>query len=262
MRTHTDTHTCTQTHAHTHTHTHTHTQLKSGKSAGHDLLQPEHLKHGGEALKIWIQQVCNAIVELSVPNSLKLGIVTPIYKGGGKDPVDTNSYRGITLTPVLAKVFESLILNPRCAAGKRDTSSKPNGLPEESFMCGGHLLDHGSCLAICPAGQEDVHMLYDLQKAFDSVQYPVLLEHLYEAGINGKTWRLIKDWYNHPRSRVKVGGQLSAEFSPERGVLQGSVLSPVFFLLVMDPLLRELEHNRESRPLCLWHLCRHLCSCR
>ena len=27
-------------------------KLKSGKSAGHDLLQPEHLKHGGEVLKI------------------------------------------------------------------------------------------------------------------------------------------------------------------------------------------------------------------
>ena len=87
-------------------------KLKSGKSAGHDLLQPEHLKHGGEFLKIWIQQVCNAVVELeSMPNSLKQGIVTPIYKGGGKDPLDTNSYRGITLTPVLAKVLESLILN-------------------------------------------------------------------------------------------------------------------------------------------------------
>ena len=84
--------------------------LKPGKSAGHDLLQPEHLKHGGEVLNIWIQQVCNVELE-SVPDSLKLGIVTPIYKGGGKDPLDTNSYRGITLTPVLAKVLESLVLN-------------------------------------------------------------------------------------------------------------------------------------------------------
>ena len=75
------------------------------------------------------------------------------------------------------------------------------------------------------------------------MQYPVLLRRLYKAGINGKTWRLIKDWYNHPRSRVKVGGQLLAEFTLEHGVLQGSVLSPVLFLLVMDPLLRELEHN-------------------
>ena len=40
-----------------------------------------------------------------------------------------------------------------------------------------------------------------------------------------------------------MGSQLSAEFTLERGVLQGSVLSPVLFLLVMDPLLRELERN-------------------
>ena len=65
-----------------------------------------------------------------------------------------------------------------------------------------------------------------------------------KTGIDGKTWRLIRDWYNHPKSRVRVGNQLSAEFTLERGVLQGSsVLSPVPFLLVIDPLLRELERN-------------------
>ena len=28
--------------------------------------------------------------------------------------------------------------------------------------------------------------LYDMQKAFDSVEYAVLLEKLFEAGVNGK----------------------------------------------------------------------------
>ena len=84
---------------------------------------------------------------------------------------------------------------------------------------------------------------YVVQKAFDSVQYPVFLKCLYAASIDRKTWRLIRDWYNHPRSRVRVGSQLSAEFTLEHGVLQGSFLSPVLFLLVMDPLLRELECN-------------------
>ena len=37
--------------------------------------------------------------------------------------------------------------------------------------------------------------LYDLQKALDSVEYPVLLKRLYEVGVNGKCWRLIKSWY-------------------------------------------------------------------
>ena len=43
---------------------------------------------------------------------------------------------------------------------------------------------------------------------------------------------------------MKVDGQLSATFTIERGILQGSVLSPVLFLLVIDPLLRELEESK------------------
>ena len=44
----------------------------------------EHLKYGGSAFSIWIQQIVNAINELeSIPQSLKLGIMTPLYKGGG-----------------------------------------------------------------------------------------------------------------------------------------------------------------------------------
>ena len=61
--------------------------LKPGKSAGYDLVQPEHLKYGGAALSLWIRQVVNAIIEFEcVPESLELGIVIPLYKGGGKDP--------------------------------------------------------------------------------------------------------------------------------------------------------------------------------
>ena len=82
---------------------------------------------------------------------------------------------------------------------------------------------------------------YDLQKAFDSVQYPVQLKCLYEAGINGRARRLIHDWYSKLKSSVRVNGQLTPPITLERGVLQGSVLSPALFLLVMDPLLRCLE---------------------
>ena len=82
---------------------------------------------------------------------------------------------------------------------------------------------------------------YDLASAFDSVEYPVLLSHLKSAGVTGKTWRLIKQWYDNPRSYVRVGGNTSSPFSIHRGVRQGSVLSPVLFLLVMDPVLLELQ---------------------
>lgn len=38
--------------------------------------------------------------------------------------------------------------------------------------------------------------LYNLQKAFDFVEYLVLLEKVFTAGIKGKFWRLLHNWYN------------------------------------------------------------------
>ena len=32
--------------------------------------------------------------------------------------------------------------------------------------------------------------MYDLQKAFDSIEYPVLLNRLYDLGVHGKCWRI------------------------------------------------------------------------
>ena len=84
---------------------------------------------------------------------------------------------------------------------------------------------------------------YDLQKAFDSIQYPVLLKRLYESGVDGRAWRLLRSWYTSPKSMVRVNGLLSSPFTLERGVLQGSVLSPALFLLIMDPLLKSLQNK-------------------
>ena len=67
---------------------------------------------------------------------------------------------------------------------------------------------------------------FNLKKAFE---YPVLLNHLYQAGIT--------------ECRVQLGGQQSESYNVERGVQQGSILSPVLFLMVMDPLLRQLEES-------------------
>ena len=55
--------------------------------------------------------ILNATVELeSVPTVLERGVVVPVYKGGGKDPMKIDSYRGTTLTSMVAKVLEFLLL--------------------------------------------------------------------------------------------------------------------------------------------------------
>ena len=90
-------------------------------------------------------------------------------------------------------------------------------------------LQHGSTAYQC---------FYDLEKAFDSVEYCVLLDHLYRSGINGRTWRLIKS-FNNPCGQVKISNRLSRVVTLQRGVKQGSVLSPMLFL---DSLLMDLAN--------------------
>ena len=59
--------------------------------------------------------------------------------------------------------------------------------------------------------------------------------------MRGKCWRIIKDWYTNLSSQVRLGNQLSSSFSVERGIRQGSVLSPYLFNAVIDALLQDLK---------------------
>ena len=86
--------------------------LKKNSSGGPDELSPQHLSLCGPLFKNWICKIFNTILTLeAIPASFKAGIIVPIYKGKGKDPLLTGSYRGITLTSVLAKSFEFVLLD-------------------------------------------------------------------------------------------------------------------------------------------------------
>ena len=85
--------------------------------------------------------------------------------------------------------------------------------------------------------------LFDLEKPFDSIEYNVLLHHLYASGINGKAWQLIKSWYTDPICAVCFNGFLSSSFSISHGVKQGAVLSPILFNLVMNQILDGMSRD-------------------
>ena len=217
---------------------------KKSSSGGPDHLSPHHLSLSGPLFKNWICKIFNTILTLeAIPASFKAGIIIPLYKGKGKDPLSTDSYRGITLTSVLAKSFEFVLLD-RILPTISDLNiphltqtayQKGVSCSEAIFAC------QEAIAKLTREGDRVYSCFYDLASAFDSVEYPVLLSHLKSAGVTGKAWRLIKQWYTNPTSSVRVCGSVSSQFHIQRGVRQGSVLSPVLFLLVMDPILLELQ---------------------
>ena len=53
--------------------------------------------------------------------------------------------------------------------------------------------------------------------------------------------RLVQGMYSNAWSRVRVGEGYSEEFEVKVGVHQGSVLSPLLFIIVLEALSREFR---------------------
>ena len=192
-------------------------RLKRSSSAGLDSLSlsPQHLLYVGPLLKSWLCNAFNTIVNFEeIPFQFKVDIIVPIYKGKGKDPLLPGSYRGITLTLVIAKTFEYLlldhmlpVLSDNCVphlnqtAYQRGVSSSEATFSYQETIS--KFIHDGDSIYSC---------FYDLASAFDTVEYSVLLSHLKNAGVSGKAWCLIKDWYTNISSSVKIGRQVSPLF--------------------------------------------------
>ena len=188
------------------------------------------------------KKIFNCIISLETfPPYLSNAIIVPIYKAKGRYPLQTSSYRGIS---VVGKLFEYILLQrmtsilsergiphyPQTAFQKGLSCADPTEVVQEAVR---DYIQDGSTVYQC---------FYDLEKAFDSVEFCVLLHHLYESGINGKAWRVIRSLYSDPTAQVRVGNKLSQVIKLKRGIRQGSVLSPMLFLLVMDSLLITLAN--------------------
>ena len=89
----------------------------------------------------------------------------------------------------------------------------------------------------------------DLDKAFDRVPWKVIWWALRKLGVEEWIMRLVQGMYANARSRVHVGKGYSEGFEVKIGVHQGSVLSPLFFIIVLKALSQE-PYPPLGRPLC------------
>lgn len=194
----------------------------------------EHLKYGGPSTSRWLKQVFNAIVPLEViPSVLNRSIVVPVYKGKGRDPTNPGSNRGISLTTVIDKCLEKVTLSRLVPVLEDNGCLHPSkncihvfqrSVMSRWYFC--HKLGSDKVIVWQWLTLHVYLCLFDLEKAFDCVEYNVLLHQLYASGINGKAWRLIKCWYANPVCVVHFNGSVSASFTVSR---EGVVLSLILF---------------------------------
>lgn len=209
-------------------------KMKIGKAAGPSGVVSEMLKAAGEDGIKWMTDLFNQIIsEGKIPDDWKKSWIVAVYKGKG-DALECGSYRGIKLLDHAMKVFERVV-------EKRVRENVD--LDEMQF---GFRPGRGTTDAIFVVRQlqekylsknKELWMAFvDLEKAFDRVPREVLWWALRHLKVPEWLIKVIKSMYENVTTAVKVKDGTSDEFEVKVGVHQGSVLSPLLFIMVIEAL--------------------------
>ena len=86
----------------------------------------------------------------------------------------------------------------------------------------------------------------DMSRAFDRVWWPAVVAKLKKGGIEGKMLRWVANFLQEIKMTVKINGSLSNDRNLPLGTLQGSVLSPLLFLAMVNDLGLEVKKCKVS----------------
>ena len=212
-------------------------KLRRWKAPGYDGITAEMILAENEVTpRILTRLFCRMWHEEVKPDEWELGVLVKMAKKG--DLTDCNNYRGITLTSVVMKIYSMLILNRLERKIDEKLRDEQAGF-RKGRSCTDQIFILRHVLQQCVEYRNPLLMAFvDYEKAFDSVHRPILWRVLRYYGIPLKYVNLIKNIHEHSRCKVNVSGVLSNEFSVNSGVLQGNVLSPMLFILLMDFVMR------------------------
>ena len=203
----------------------------------------EMLKRGGQAFIKWLYPIVREFWEKEVaPKIWNKGLITMIYKGKG-DREMLNFQRGITVSSTISMVCEDLI-NSRMTRIVPLTQAQGGGKKGSSTR--DHLFILRGAMAYALKHKKELYVtFYDVTKAYDRADVDHMLVEVWEHGMKGKAWRLLRLLNTNLTAQIKTRHGLTRTIDRKVGGKQGGKNFGFLFAKMMDLLQEEAEGDEK-----------------
>uniref|UniRef100_A0A3B3XUJ8 Reverse transcriptase domain-containing protein n=1 Tax=Poecilia mexicana TaxID=48701 RepID=A0A3B3XUJ8_9TELE len=217
--------------------------MQNNKTPGRDGLPKEFYACFWDIIKEPLLQVYNeAFREGRLPNMMNQGMITLLYKKGPQN--NLKNWRPLTLLGLDVKILsKALFFRVQAVISSIIDKEQTCGIPGRKMSDSLALIR--DTYIYCQERNIPLSILgIDLEKAFDSVDHRFMERVLSHFNFGEVFIKWIKVLYNDCYSVVMVNREITPLFGVKAGVRQGCPLSPLLFIMTMEPLASAIRQNK------------------
>ena len=176
------------------------------------------------------------------PREWNRGTITGVYKGKG-DREKLQFQRGITVSSSVSMIIEQII-NERMI--KLIPMTQAQGVGKKGSSTRDHVfLIRGATTYAIKSRKNLIVTFYDVAKAYDRADVDDMLVTMWEHGMKGKLWRLMKSINTNLTANIRTRNGFTRKINRIAGGKQGGKNFGFLFAKMMDVMAEDAENDEQ-----------------